>query len=140
MSHDSPTGELRRPGNHVPSDKELFDSVLRRPLVSLRELCAEVWSGLPWTAAPGQDSASGTVYAWPMPLGIGAVGNRTMKLTAARYLMDRMQDLVIRGFVCCGPFSRDRPQGDLAGGITYMSAAAEGPAASPSSGVEVIHA
>src|SRR5690349_7227049 len=97
MSHDGSSEEVRLPENYVPSDGDLISIVSRQQQISLRELCAEVWPGLPWTAPCGRASAVGVTREWPLQLGPGSVGNRSIRLTAACYLMDRMQGLVIRG-------------------------------------------
>ena len=140
MSHDGPSEEVRLPENHVPSDAELVSVVLSRRLVTLRELSKEVWPDLPWTAAPGLGSAVGEMRTWPVALGPGTIGNRSMRLTAACYLMDRMQDLVIRGAVRCGPVRRDLMQECPAGGLTYVSAVADGQAVRLTGDAELRHA
>ena len=42
-----------------------------------------------------------TRYAWALP------GNRTHHVTSARYLLDRLDELVLRGLVRRGPYRQD---------------------------------
>lgn len=126
-----PSHKLRTPSASVPSAAELLAVVRRRPGASLREICAAVWSDLPWTGAAGGDSATGKVRAWQAPMGRGRSGNRLEQLTAAAWLRERLAELVEAGQLQHGPRRRDEV--DLLASLSYIAAGAElpPPAADP---------
>src|SRR5947208_1011723 len=58
--------EARLPENYLPTDEEIISIVAARPGVSLRELCCELWPGLPWApTTPSGDSATQDLRVFP---------------------------------------------------------------------------
>lgn len=96
--------ELRLPENYLPSDDDLISIVRRRPNISLREICDEVWPDLPWS---GTESATVRVWEWQIPPRPGVPGNRVQRATAAHWLRDRMEVQVMLGAARYAPRRRD---------------------------------
>lgn len=107
------------PDLRIPTDEELLVVAGARPLLSLRELCRELWPDLSWASAvPGGDSAAETLRTFGCALG-------PERMTAAAWVRQRMLALVARGAVRLGVFQRGEP---LEAGITYYL---PGPAVAP---------
>lgn len=100
----------RLPEDYLPSDEELIEQVCAHPGVCLRELCTKLWPTLPWAPlTPGGDSAIQDLRVFPE-------GKRTVRMTTAQYLRDRMRTLLDRGLVQVAPFRYNEP-GDA--GFSY---------------------
>lgn len=109
----------RTPYNHVPSDEELV-AIVRRPGLSLRELCEEVWPTVPWRRPLEEgDSVTETIYEWQVPPRPGSAGNRVERLSAAAWLRDQMQALVVQGFFRFGPLRKD--EADREAQVSYIA-------------------
>lgn len=107
-----PPPEQRLPETYLPSDQELLAIVRRKPCLSLRELCAELWPTLPWKK--GSLSAVSATET----LRVLAVDGGNSCLTPSQWVRERMQDLVIRGLVRLAP--RRREEEDLEGQLSYV--------------------
>ena len=96
----------RTPESYKPSDADLLRIVRERPCVSLRELAAITWPGLPWTCkGGGGDSARDRHRP-----SLGA-------LTAAAWLREHLQELVILGPL---HFVHRRDEADMEAQIGYV--------------------
>lgn len=95
----------------LPTGEEIVEAVRWRPMVSLRELCAEFWPAMPWRG--DDDSAADTVREFTL-----AAPRRVEVVTVAHWLRDRLQDLVINGVLDFAPRRRDEP--DLEAQLAYV--------------------
>src|SRR5689334_3021213 len=107
--------KARRPENYLPADEDLLAIVRRRPLISVRELCAELWPVLPWLPeTPDGDSITRNLWIFP-------AGQGTVRKTAAQWLLEQMQRLVIQGHVRFAPYRGDQAtSGHREGGLSYV--------------------
>lgn len=107
-----PPPARRLPETYLPTDDDLLAIVRRRPCLSLRELCGELWPELPWKpAVPDGQSASEMLRVLPVD-----GGNACQ--TPAQWVRERLQDLVARGRVRLGPRRRD--ESDLEAALSYV--------------------
>ena len=103
--------EARTPRTYRPTNRDLYNLVARRPFLSLRGLCAELWPTVPWSSLTED-------LCYPIPQREWQHA-RTGLMTAAAWIRDRMQDLVSRGALSYGPRRRDEE--DVQGQECYLA-------------------
>jgi hypothetical protein len=114
VQFDLSSKRARLPEHHVPTERELIVLLQEHPGITLRQLSALIWPGLPWSAALfGGDSATGRMREWPVPPG-------TQRATAALWLRDRLEALVTAGLARHG--ARRRDEVDALASLTYLPA------------------
>lgn len=100
------------PESYQPLDHTLLETVARlcrrSPCASLREVCGVTWGDLAWAGAVGADSATGRTRTW-------TGGERT---TAAVWLLQRLERLVLLGALRHGPRRRDEV--DILAGVAFV--------------------
>lgn len=102
--------DSERPEGFIPDHATILSVVRARPGICLKDLCGILWPSLSWSpAAPGSDSATMRLRAWP-----GA----STRTSAAQWLADRLNDMAAIGVVRYGPAA---PECDRMAGLTIYA-------------------